>query len=394
MSDIRSSIPRRRLAFQRLTGILLGVAVVGTVAGLSGCAAPARKEMPRLVWPEPPEKARIEFVRSIVSDEDLGKDTTATQSLLRFLEGEKPAKNRIVTPMGIAVSADGERLYISDNAQAAIFVYDLVKKTAFKIGGEDKPLVTPMQLALDANENIYVVEQEKKGISVFDRTGKQLRFITDASITRPTGIAIDNARGKIYVSDTSHTKTGDHTVKIFDLEGKFLGKLGKGKGDIEDAFLFPTFLTVDAKGNLYIADTLNSRVQEFDADGKFVQQIGKRGTAWGQFDKPKGVAVDSFGNVYVADSGWSNVQLFNAKGQTLMFFGGRGTYPGLMQNPTVLAIDKNNRIYVGDALNYRINVYQLVNTSAADSIGKEDATAKKSDVKKEDAAAKTEAPAK
>jgi DNA-binding beta-propeller fold protein YncE len=389
MSDNKSSIPMHKLAARRLTGTLLGLAVAGTVAVLGGCAAPPPKEMPRLVWPEPPEKARIEFVRAIVSDDDLGKGTTASQSLLRFLEGEKPAKNRIVTPMGLAISADGERLYISDNAQAAIFVYDFAKKTAFEIGGEDKPLAAPMQLALDAQENIYVVEQQKQGVSVFDRTGKPLRFITDASIVRPTGIAIDSARGKIYVSDTSHGKTGDHTVKIFDLEGKFLGKLGVGKGDIQEAFLFPTFLTVDAKGNLYVADTLNSRVQEFDADGKFVQQIGKRGTAWGQFDKPKGVAVDSFGNIYVADSGWSNVQLFNGKGQALMFFGGRGTYPGLMQNPTVLAIDKNDRIYVGDALNYRINVYQLVNTSAADSIGKEDATAKKAD-----AAAKTEAPAK
>jgi len=77
--------------------------------------------------------------------------------------------------------------------------------------------------------------------------------------------------------------------------------------------------------------------------------------------------VDSFGNLYVVDSGWSNVQLFNQKGQVLMFFGGRGTYPGLMQNPGVLAIDKKNRIYVGDLLNHRVNVYQLVNTTAADS---------------------------
>ena len=152
--------------------------------------------------------------------------------------------------------------------------------------------------------------------------------------------------------------------------------MGKGKGDIEDAFRFPTFLTVDAKGNLYVADTVNSRVQVFNADGKFIQQIGKRGTAWGQFDKPKGVALDSFGNVYVADSGWSNVQIFNPKGQPLMFFGGRGTYPGLMQNPASVTIDKKNRIYVGDMLNHRVNVYQLVNTSAADSIAKDDAAAK------------------
>lgn len=42
-----------------------------------------------------------------------------------------------------------------------------------------------------------------------------------------------------------------------------------------------------------------------------------------------------------------------------------------MQNPGVLTIDKKNRIYVGDVLNHRVNVYQLVNTTAEDSIPKE-----------------------
>jgi len=368
-----------KLALRRLTVALCSGAIAGSLTILSGCSTPPPVKEARLVWPEAPEKAHIEFIRSIVSDEDLGKDTTNSQALLKFLEGEKPAKNRIVEPMGIALSDDGNRMYVSDHAQAAVFVYDFEKKTAIKIGGDESPLASPMQLALDAQENIYVVEQAKKGVSVFDRTGKSLRFITDPSIIRPTGIAIDKVRGKIYVSDTAHSKESDHTVKVFDMEGKMTGKLGKGKGDIESAFLFPTFLTVDPKGNLFVADTLNSRVQEFDADGKFVQQIGKRGTAWGQFDKPKGVALDSFGNIYVVDSGWSNTQIFNAKGQVMLFFGGRGTYPGLMQNPTALAIDKNNRIYAGDMMNHRINVYQLVNTTAEDSIVKDDAAAKKPD---------------
>jgi hypothetical protein len=79
----------------------------------------------------------------------------------------------------------------------------------------------------------------------------------------------------------------------------------------------------------------------------------------------------------------------------MLFFGGRGTIPGLMQNPTALFIDKNNRIYVGDNMNHRVNIYQLVNTTAADNIVKEDAAAaKKAEAKPEEAAAKNDAPAK
>jgi DNA-binding beta-propeller fold protein YncE len=131
--------------------------------------------------------------------------------------------------------------------------------------------------------------------------------------------------------------------------------------------LFPTYVTVDPQGSVYVTDTLNSRVQMFDASGNYVKSFGQRGNAWGMFDKPKGVALDSYGNVYVADSGWSNVQIFNQKGEILLFFGGNGRNPGLLWAPTAVTIDSQNRIYVADNLNHRVEVYQLVNTNAADS---------------------------
>ncbi len=151
------------------------------------------------------------------------------------------------------------------------------------------------------------------------------------------------------------------------MEGALIAKIGEDKGEKPGQFLFPTYLALDSKGNLYVTDTLNSRVQMFDAEGKYVKSFGQRGNAWGMFDKPKGVAIDSFGNVYVADSGWSNVQIFNQSQQVLLFFGGRGPIPGMLMNPTAMSIDKQNHIYVADYLNHRVEEYQLVNTKAADS---------------------------
>lgn len=347
----------------RMLGWLATVAV-GLLA--CGCATAVKKEQTRLVWPPPPLKPRIEFVRSIVSDEDLGKDTTFTQKLVNFLSGEKPPPNRIVEPMGLAVSDDGQRLYVSDFAQLEVFVFDFGQKKFSKIGGEEK-LARPVGIALDAEERLYVVEQEKKGVAVFDRSGKRLRFITDPSIERPAGVAVDRARGKIYVSDTAHTKSTEHTVKVFDTEGKLIGTIGHGKGEEHGQFMFPTYLTVDPAGNLFVTDTLNSRVQMFTPDGTYVKTFGQRGNAWGMFDKPKGVALDAFGNLYVVDSGWSNVQIFNSKGQILLFFGGRGPIPGMLRNPTAIAMDRNNHIYVGDYLNHRVDEYRLVNTTSEDS---------------------------
>lgn len=343
--------------------------VLGAVlATLAGCATVDKQPEPtRLVWPPPPLKPRIEFVRSVVSGDNIEKDTTFSERVVAFLAGgEKPPANRVAEPMGVAVSDDGQRLYVSDYAQMAVFVFDFDRKTFTKLG-EKEALGRPVGLALDGDGRLYVVEQWKKLISIFDAHGNKVGSFTEPSLERPTGIAIDRRHGRIYVADTSHTKSEKHEVKIFDMNHRFIGAIGGEKGDAPGRFLFPTYLAVDDDGHLYVTDTLNSRVQEFDADGTYVKSFGQRGNAWGMFDKPKGVALDSFGNVYVADSGWSNVQIFNKKGQVLLFFGGRGPIPGMLKNPTALAIDKNNRIYVADYLNHRVEVYQLVNTTSEDS---------------------------
>jgi len=365
------------LAKRRWLATVAGVLMLSIGAWLTGCATPEPPPPPKMVWPEPPEVARIEFVRTIVDEKDVDKDNTANQSFLRFLAGEKPTKYRIAEPMGVAVSDDGQRLYVSDFAQMAVMIFDFEKKTANKLGGDPKPLAAPLGVALDQEENLYVAESARKGVQVFDKNGKELRFISDPSIERPVAVAVDRARKKLYIVDSGHTDSQEHTVKIFDLQGKMLGKIGKQIGDVAGSFLFPTNIVVDTKGNVYVSDTLNSRVQMFDPEGKFVQAFGKRGNAFGMFDKPKGVAVDTFGNVHVVDSAWSNVQIFNSKAQVLMYFGGRGTVPGLMQNPSAMAIDKDNKIYIADLLNHRVSVYRLINTTAADSVIAEEPAKKK-----------------
>ncbi|HUH95686.1 MAG TPA: SMP-30/gluconolactonase/LRE family protein [Casimicrobiaceae bacterium] len=343
----------------------LAVAIALTLpAFLFGCATPPKQpEAIRPVWPGPPLTARVQFVRSIASEDDLDRDTTFSDSLLEFLSGVKPLTHRIGQPTGIAVSDDGNRVYIADNLQNAVFVFDFLNKAFSKIEG----IAQPVGVALDAEENIYVVAPPVKQVVKFDRTGKRLAAFTDPSFERPTGIAIDKENKRLYVVDTGTGKSTMNSVKIFDLDGKRTGQIDKDSAGKGGAFLYPTYAAVDAKGNLYVTDTFNGRIQQFDVNGKYVKTFGALGDAWGNFDKPKGVAVDNFGNLYVVDSGWSNVQIFNPSGQVLLFFGGRGTTPGFMGNPTSIAIDKRNRIYVGDYFNHRVEVYDLVNTTAEDS---------------------------
>jgi DNA-binding beta-propeller fold protein YncE len=337
------------------------LAVVASV--LAGCAsAPPPKEEPKLQWPAPPQPPRIQFVRSITSEDDLKKDTTFTAALATFLAGEQIPEGRIANPAGLAVSADAQRLYVADPLQHKLFTFDFANRVLRKID-----IGYPTGVALDDQENIYVVDGVRKGVIVFDRNGKERLEINDKTLVRPNGVAVDSKRDRVYVVDTGDREAPEQNVKIFNRAGKRIGAIGGAAGGDFGQFSYPTYVTLDTDGNVYVADTLNSRIQKFDPDGKFLTAIGRAGSNWGEFDKPKGVALDSFGNVYVVDTSWSNVQIFNPQGEILLFFGGRGPVPGMMKNPLSIAIDKNNQIYVGDYLNHRIGVYQLVNTKAEDS---------------------------
>lgn len=345
---------RRRLA----AGALLAVLV-------AGCAgAPARKTA-EILWPGPPLVPRIKFVGVLRHQQDvLGRaDAGGSRGLAALLLGPRDTPSVLQQPMGLAVSRDGARLYVTDFAKPGVVVFDLTRQSLRWLDAGPDGFQAPFGIALDAQDRIYVVDSTARLIRVLDATGAVQRTITHESLVRPTGVAVDAARNRLYVADSSVRDLRSHAIRLFDLEGRYHGIFGDGA----EEGLFPTYLAVDAGGNVYATDTFNARVQVFNPEGWLIKTLGERGDAYGMFDKPKGVALDSFGNVYVVDSAWSNVQIFNPRGQVLLFFGGRGQAPGLLSNPTGLAIDGQNRIYVADAFNSRVSVYQLINTAAQDS---------------------------
>ena len=122
---------------------LAGPIAAALLLALAGCATapPPPEEMKSLVWPAPPLPTRIQFVRSIFSEEDLNRDITFNEKLVEFISGKKPPLNRIAEPMGLAVSDDGSRLYVSDYAQLAVFVFDFAQKKIHqdRQGGAARP---------------------------------------------------------------------------------------------------------------------------------------------------------------------------------------------------------------------------------------------------------------
>ena len=193
----------------------------------------------------------------------------------------------------------------------------------------------------------------------------------DKGLVDPVGLAIDKENRFLYIVDTQQDQ-----VLVYDADTlKPLRKIGTGgkkhilttPGD----FAAPQGVAVDKDGNVYVTDTLNDRVEIFDADGNFLSTFGKNGDGPGYFARPKGIAVDSDGHIWVADAIQDRLQVFNREGQLLTYIGGHGHYPGQFESLVGVAIDKNNRVFTSEQYPGRVQQYRYITDAEAEQLKKE-----------------------
>lgn len=157
------------------------------------------------------------------------------------------------------------------------------------------------------------------------------------------------------------TPAGDNRLLVvvatyYDPSGSIAaqwGSAGTGNGQFDS----PRSIAVAADGSVYVADTLNDRIQKFNADGAYVTKWGTTGTGNGQFDTPQGVAVGPDGSVYVADTGNNRVQKFTSAGAYTTKWGSVGTGDGQFDYPSDIAVAPDSTVYVADYNNGRIQVF-------------------------------------
>src|SRR4029079_829114 len=159
---------------------------------------------------------------------------------------------------------------------------------------------------------VLVFHRGEPPILILDAQGKLLRSFGDGLFTSAHGLRIDEA-DNIWVTDNAN-----HTVIKFSHDGSILMKLGEKDVPGEDATHFnkPADIAFAGNGDFYIADGYgNSRVVKFNKAGQFLKTWGKKGTEPGEFNLPHAVRVDAKGEVYVADRENNRIQVFDADGK-------------------------------------------------------------------------------
>lgn len=127
-----------------------------------------------------------------------------------------------------------------------------------------------------------------------------------------------------------------------------------GEGNAGGQFSKPRGIATDSKGNLYVADTGNSRVQKFDTDGKFIAAFGIAGAGVGEIKEPNGVAVDAAGSIFVVDAANHKLIKFAPDGKFVKEW--KGPEPGFY-GPRDIAVGSNKQLYIVDQGRTRIVIF-------------------------------------
>ena len=349
--------------------VTLSVALFGAdqkAAKKTDTPQPAAAPPAELIWPLPPDAPRVRWLAAYSDMAKVKKPVARKSGFMDKITGAKTLDEKLELrkPYGIAADARG-RIYTADTELKSIFVIDAQARTVERLQGSSRtPLVMPVGVAVDAEDRLFVSDADLHSVVCFSASGQPVAVFGTASLGRPGGIALDKNRNRLYVADAKAGRIAVFDTVTFKLAGYFGSPGVPGHRD-NGTFLGPTNVAVDRQGNIYVADTLNYRVQILDPSGKFVRAFGAQGDRPGEFIRPKGIAVDSEGHVYVADAEFNNFQILTPEGQPLLAVGSLGTDPGQFALVAGLFIDAQDRIYTTEMFHGRIQVFQYLAQSGS-----------------------------
>jgi len=214
-------------------------------------------------------------------------------------------------PHGSCVGHDGF-IYCTDEVHHVVYKFTLEGRLIMTLGNKDKPSDTGYVRKSTVLESLPTIE---RGGPPFNR---------------PTSVALSSS-GEIYVSDGY----GNARVHKFAYDGTLLFSWGE-PGDGPGQFRIPHCIWVDKQDRGWVTDRENNRIQIFDTQGKFIDQIT-------DLIRPNNFCIDSQGVVYVAELP-RRVSIFTPDGSLLARWSCEGEFSACH----AIAVDSRGDIYIGD----------------------------------------------
>ncbi len=218
-------------------------------------------------------------------------------------------------------------------------------------------------VAVDSQDNVFVLTRGEHPIMVFDREGNFIRSFGEGLFSNRThGLYITHDDSVLAADD------GIHTIQKFSSEGDKLMEIGERNQPAPawsgQAFNRPTSAAImPSNGDVYVSDGYgNSRIHVFTGSGEYKFSWGEPGIDAGQFIRPHNIAVDSNDRVYVVDREAHRIQIFDPQGNFITMWNN-------IHRPDSMVLWQDH-IYVGElngmggvdeapGLGHRVTIYDL-----------------------------------
>jgi DNA-binding beta-propeller fold protein YncE len=176
--------------------------------------------------------------------------------------------------IGVATNSKGHIFVYTRSQETRLFEFDAKGNYIREIGEGLYGLVFAHAVRVDPQDNIWVVDEGSNMVIKFNPAGRVVMVL-------------------------------GHRPEVVE---------GVPAGTDPEPYIFsrPTDVAWDAAGNIFVSDGYgNSRVVKYDKDGRFVKAVGTKGSAPGQLNLPHTIAADAKGNIYVGDRSNSRIEVFD-----------------------------------------------------------------------------------
>jgi sugar lactone lactonase YvrE len=212
---------------------------------------------------------------------------------------------------------------------------------------------------LEGAQGLRLLAGNDFGWGAVNASGQAARFRVGAGIAR-------DAQGNVYVADS-----GNGVIRKVTAQGEVMTFAGSvsARGSVDGTgtaarFYWPTGITIDAAGNLFVTDETNNNIRKITPSGIVTTVAGDASLPGGpggsndgtgmaaKFNRPSGIAVDLAGNLYVSDTGNQMIRKITPAGVVTTLAANNPSVPvesRLLSGPRGLAVDVSGNVYVVDS---------------------------------------------
>ena len=216
--------------------------------------------------------------------------------------------------------------------------------TPWPLLGQLTGFQVPTRIALSSTGNVYVTDNQKGIVAIYDATGKGIGVIRD--LTAPLGLAIFEPSSQPPPGPPDYCTSGVKLTREQKDECKWWEK------NPPEA---PVEVPSSPSPVIYVGDDSNGSVRVFNHDS-----ISELGSGNGEFLRPNGIAVTAEQAVYVVDSKANQVKVYDGAGVFQFTFGSQGSGDGQFNYPIDIVVNETlSELYITDFWNERIVVFDL-----------------------------------